>query len=49
MTGEGDRIHRYLDTFESEMSTGFRKCDHTYQRNGSISCVQCGRTKEGHI
>ena len=39
-----DPIQDYLNGFQSEMATGFQECNHKYSRNGTISCVKCGKS-----
>jgi len=41
---KGNEIQEYLEKFQSEMSVGFQECDHKYSRNGTISCIKCGKT-----
>lgn len=43
MSVNGTDIQNYLDIFQSEMSEGFQKCDHHYSKNGTISCIKCGK------
>ena len=45
MRKKGDKIQEYLDHFQSEMFGGFQECDHRYSKNGTISCIMCGKTK----
>lgn len=42
MSVNGNKIQKYLENFQSEMSEGFQKCEHTYSKNGTISCIKCG-------
>jgi len=39
-----DVVRQYLDAFQSEMSEGFQKCEHRFSKNGTISCIKCGKT-----
>ena len=43
MSVNGDKIQKYLESFQSDMSEGFQECDHDYSRNGTISCIKCGK------
>ena len=45
MKTKGNKIQEYLESFQSEMSIGFQECDHKYSRNGTISCIKCGKIK----
>jgi len=44
-----DIIQEHLGMFQSEMASGFQECDHTFSRNGTISCVKCGKTSREHL
>jgi len=44
-----DDIQEHLNEFQSAMATGFQDCDHTYSRNGTISCVKCGKTTNDNL
>ncbi|WP_016940319.1 hypothetical protein [Candidatus Nitrosopumilus sediminis] len=39
-----DLVQEYLDKFPSGMAMGFQTCDHIFSKNGTISCVKCGKT-----
>jgi len=45
MKTKENKIQEYLESFQSEMSIGFQECDHQYSRNGTISCIKCGKTQ----
>ena len=44
-----DSIQEYLDVFQSEMAVGFQDCDHKYSRNGTVSCVKCGKSNVSNL
>lgn len=43
MTENGKQIEEYLKTFQFEMSVGCQKDGHRYSKNGTVSCVKCGK------
>ena len=44
-----EKIQEYLESFQSEMATGFQECDHKYSQNGTISCIKCGKTITAYL
>ena len=38
-------IQEYLENSQYQMESEFEKCSHKYFKNGTISCVKCGKTK----
>ena len=45
ITQNGVKIQESLENFQHEMSVGFTNCDHKYSKNGTISCIKCGKTQ----
>ena len=43
MSKNGKNIQEYLEYSQYQMEFGFEKCDHKYFKNGTISCVICGK------
>lgn len=44
MVENEDYVREHLDDFMLDMASGFQKCEHKFSRNGTISCVKCGKT-----
>ncbi len=45
MTKNGDEILEHLQRLEYENSLGCVKNGHKFSKNGTISCIRCGKTK----
>ncbi len=45
MTKIGKKIQENLKNFQHKISVGFTNCDHKYSKNGTISCIKCGKTQ----
>ena len=45
MTENGRKIREHLERYQNDLSLGFEECSHRYSRNGTISCIKCGKIK----
>ncbi|GEM_PF-3971470 len=45
MTKNGKDIREYLEKFQNDVSLGFEECSHKYSKNGTSSCIKCGKMK----
>ncbi|MCI4432937.1 MAG: hypothetical protein JHC41_04980 [Nitrosopumilus sp.] len=49
MTENGRKIREHLERYQNDLSLGFEECSHRYSRNGTISCIKCGKIKHSII
>ena len=49
MSENGIKIHEHLEKFQNDLSLGIEECSHKYSRNGTISCIICGKIKHSII
>ena len=45
MTKNGEIIQDYFENIQLEISAGCDTYGHKFSRNGTLSCVRCGKTK----
>lgn len=45
MTKNGKTIHEHLENSQNDTELRFKKCEHKYYQNGTISCIKCGKIR----